>query len=165
MSIWGPNPFENDDATDWIADLRDEPSLDVIKQAIEEIAEPAHIGYIEVTDGAEAVAAAEVLAELLGSPGDNPVLNEETQQFAEILRGAIEREDRRNIEKLAQQAIDSIEIVLNDTEDSELRQMWEEQPEEMPAWITVMTALQRRLREIAVPQNSLPSVRNGTDTE
>ena len=165
MSIWGPGPFENDDAADWFADLRDEPSLDLIKQVLAEIAEPAHIGYIEVTDGAEAVAAAEVLAELLGSPGDEPVLDEETEELAETLRDAIKREDRRNIKKLAQTAIDSIEIVLNDTEDSELRQMWEEQPEEMPAWITAITALQQRLREITVPQDSLPSLRNSTDTE
>jgi uncharacterized protein YpuA (DUF1002 family) len=149
MSIWGPGPFENDDGADWFADIRDEPSLESIREAFEEIADPAHVGYIEVTDGAEAVAAAEVLAELLGSPGDDPVLDEELEELTEALKKELKRESKRDIEKLVKQAIDALEIVLNDTENSELRQMWEEQAEEMLAWTAAMTTLQQRLLKVA----------------
>lgn len=151
MSIWGPGPFDNDDGADWFADLRDEPALKSIREALEEIADLAHVGYLEVTDGAEAVSAAEVLAELLGSPGDEPVLDEEHEELTEALSGEIKLEDWRKIKKLVQQAIDALEIVLNDAENSELRQMWEQQPEEMPAWTASMTTLQQRLHKIAVP--------------
>lgn len=151
MSIWGPGPFDNDDGADWFADLRDEPKLQSVKVALEEISDPKHVGYLDVTDGAEAVAAAEVLAELLGFPGDDPVLDEEHEELAEALRGEIKLEDRRNIKKLVQRAIDALDVVLNDAENSELRQMWEEQAQEMPAWTAAMTTLQQRLHKVTVP--------------
>ena len=151
MSIWGPGPFENDDGADWFAELRDEPALESIRKTFEEISDPEHIGYLDVTDGAEAFAAAEVLAELLGSPGDDPVLDEEAEELAEALKKELKREGKRDIKKLVKRAIHALEIVLNDTENSELRQMWEEQAEEMPAWTAAMTALQERLRKVGVP--------------
>ncbi|MBV5273233.1 MAG: DUF4259 domain-containing protein [Lamprocystis purpurea] len=151
MSIWGPGPFENDDGADWIADLRDEPSLESIREAFAEIADPAHVGYVEVPDGAEAVAAAEVLAELLGSPGDDPVLDEDLDELAAALNKELKRESKRDVKTLVKQALDALEIVLNDTENSELRQMWDEQAEEMPAWTAAMTRLQQRLRKLAFP--------------
>ena len=151
MSIWGTGPFENDDGADWFADLRDEPGLESIREALEEISDPAHVGYLDVTDGAEVIAAAEVLAELLGSPGDDPVLDEEHVELTEALRGEIKLEDRSNIKKLIQQAINALDIVLNDAENSELRQMWEEQAEELPGWTAAMTTLQQRLHEVVVP--------------
>jgi len=151
MSIWGPGPFDNDDGADWFADLRDEPALESIQEALEEISDPAHVGYLEVTDGAEAVAAAEVLAELLGSPGDDPVFDEELEEVAEALKKELTRESKRDIKKLVKQAIDALDIILNDTENSELRQMWEEQAEAMPAWTAAMTMLQQRLHKVDVP--------------
>lgn len=148
MSIWGPGPFNNDDGTDWFADLRDTPKLQSIRQAIQEVSDTEHIGYLEVTDGAEVVAAAEVLAELLGSPGDDPVFDEELKELAEVLKQELKRESKRDIQKLVKQAIEALEIVLNDAENSELRQMWEEQSAEMPAWTAAMTTLQQRLRKL-----------------
>jgi hypothetical protein len=146
VSIWGPGPFDNDDGADWFADLRDEPKLQSIREALQEISAREHIGYLDVTDGAEAVAAAEVLAELLGSRGNEPVLDDELEEVAEALGDEIKLETPRDIKKLVQQAIDAIEIVLNDTENSELRQMWEQQAEDMPTWTAAMTTLQQRLR-------------------
>ena len=151
MSIWGPGPFENDDGADWVDDLQEEPKLAHLRDALLEVCDPEHIGFVDVTDCCEAVAAAEVLAQLLGSPGDDPSRDEEHEELTEALRGEIKLEDWRNIEKLVQQAIDAIEIVLNDAENSELRQMLETQADEMPAWIAAMTTLQRRLHKVAVP--------------
>ena len=148
MSIWGPGPFDNDDGADWFSDLRAEPALCLIRDAIEEISGPAHVGYLEVTDGAEVVAAAEVLAELLGSPGDDPVLDDELEDLAESLRRELERESKRDVQKLVKQAINALEIILNDAENSELRQMWEEQAGEMPAWTEAMITLQQRLHKV-----------------
>lgn len=151
MSIWGPGPFDNDDGADWLAGLRDEPSLEPIWEAIEEIADPAHVGYIEVTDGAEAIAAAEVLAELLGSLGNDPVLDDELDELAETLKAELKRENRRDIKRFVKQAIDALEVVLNDEENSELRQMWKEQAEELAVWTEAVISLQERLQLVVRP--------------
>jgi hypothetical protein len=150
MSIWGPGPFDNDDGADWFAELRDEPKFQKVQEALEEVAHPEHIGYHDVADGAEAIAAAEVLAELLGSPGSDPALTDEHEEVTEALREEIKLEGRRNIKRLVQQAVDAVEIVGTDSENSELRQLWEEQAEDMPAWVAAMKTLQQRLRKVAI---------------
>lgn len=150
MSIWGPGPFENDDGADWFVDLRDEPSLDSIAEALDEVSDAAHIGYVEVTDAAEAIAAAEVLAELLGSPGDEFALGEGHEQVVEALQSELQGQSGPDIRTLIKQAIDALEVILNDVENSELRQMWEEDAEGMAAWAGAMIRLQQRLRLIAV---------------
>lgn len=152
MSIWGSGPFDNDDGADWFADLRDEPALNSIREALEEISDLAHVGYVEVTDGAEAIAAAEVLAELLGSPGDDPVLaGDHLDDLVETLRGELQRASKSDIKNLVKQAIDALDIVVNDAENSELRQMWEEDAEDMQAWTAVVGKLRERLHAIAAP--------------
>lgn len=154
MSLWGPGPFENDDGADWFAEFRDEPQLESIRAALEEVAHPEHFGYHDVADGAEAIAAAEVLAELLGSPGDEPVFDEdddEHQEAVETVTEQVQREGPRDIKKLVQRAIDALGIILNDEENSELRQMWNEDPEGLEAWTVAMTALQQRLSKATIP--------------
>ena len=148
MSIWGPGSFDNDDGADWFAELRDEPSLEMVREALQEVAHPEHFGYHDVADGAEAIAAAEVLAELLGSPGNEPVFTDEHEGSPKH-SGRRSRSKIGGVKKLVQQAIDAVGIVLNDTENSELRQLWDEQADVMPDWSAAMTALQRRLQRIA----------------
>lgn len=150
MSLWGPGPFDNDDGADWFADLRDEVSLESIREALEEITEPGHVGYLDVADGAEAIAAAEVLAELLGSPGDEAILNEEEHaDMVKALKKELKNETKRDLKKLVKQAIQALDIIVNDTENSELRQMWEEQADMMPQWTAATTTLLNRLRTFA----------------
>ena len=111
MSLWGPGPFENDDGADWFAEFRDEPQLESIRAALKEVAHPEHFGYHDVADGAEAIAAAEVLAELLGSPGDEAVFDEdddEHQEAVETVTEEVKREDPRDLKKLVQRAIDAL---------------------------------------------------------
>ena len=149
MSIWGTGPFDNDDGADWFAELRDAPRLQAIQEAVEEIAQPGHVGYIEITDGAEAVAAAEVLAELLGSSGEEPLIDEDLGEFFAALRAEIGRERPLDVETLVRQAVDALEIIVNDAENSELLQVWEERPGDAPAWRSAVAALQDRLRRVS----------------
>jgi Domain of unknown function (DUF4259) len=149
MSIWGPGPFDNDDGADWFADIRDAPSLDALRTALAEVSDPQYVGFIEMVDGAEAFAAAEVLAELLDSPGDEPVLNEDHATMVETLTREIGQESPRDINALVRQAINALDVVLNDSENSELRQLWEEQADVMPEWVATVTALQQRLQRLA----------------
>lgn len=149
MSIWGPGPFDNDDGADWFADLRDEPSLGAVRAAVEPLADPQFVGFIEMVDGAEAVAAAEVLAELLGAPGDEPVLGDEHEDLAEALKAELQALQPRERHRLVRQALDALDAVLNDRENSELRQLWEEQGDLLPEWSAAMAALQQRLQRFA----------------
>jgi hypothetical protein len=143
MSIWGPHTFENDDAADWIAELEEDPALSALQEALSEVSDPAHIGYLDVTDCCEAVAAAEVLTEILGVPGAEPQLDPEE---AATLKTELEREKPREQTRLLQQALSAIAIVVHDYENSELRQLWQQNAAGMPEWLGAMEDLQRRLR-------------------
>jgi hypothetical protein len=126
----------------------------MIREAFDEVAHPGRFGYHDVADGAEAIAAAEVLAELLGAPSGDPVFDDEDEddeEAVEVLTEEIKREDPRDIRKLVQLAIDALGIILNDEENSELRQMWKEDPEGLEAWTAVMMTLQERLRKAVLP--------------
>src|SRR5258708_20240958 len=128
MSIWEPGPFENDDAADWVTEVEEDPGLELIEDALSEVADPAHVGYLEIPDGAIAVAAAELVAQLLGRPGarsvvEGEILDEET--FSSLAEGA-QRLEARGEERLVGHALTAVDRVLNDKENSELRQVLEE---------------------------------------
>lgn len=65
MSIWGGAPDANDDAADWLADLRDDPSMAALRDAFDAVGAEDAGAYLEVTEAACAVMAAAVLADLL----------------------------------------------------------------------------------------------------
>jgi len=145
--IWGPGPFENDDAADWYAALLQQPSLSAIGEALEDVVDPTHVGFIDVTSGCDAIAAATVLGELL-VPASNPD-EEDDGQLA--LRAEWETERPLARERLLRQAETALELVLNDEEDSEARQIIEEHGEFMAEWTEVLKNLQNRLRAALLP--------------
>lgn len=65
MAGWGTGSFENDDAAAWVAELS-AVKPDDVTQILLQAAD--HPGYLEVHDASVAVAAAEVVAVLGGSP-------------------------------------------------------------------------------------------------
>jgi uncharacterized protein DUF4259 len=68
MGAWGAGAFENDDASDWVHELEGRPDLGVVRDRLRAV-----IGaeYVEVPEGAIAVAAAEVVAAALGRPSSS----------------------------------------------------------------------------------------------
>jgi hypothetical protein len=62
---WGTGSFENDDAVEWVAHLSAVAPAD-LTQVLLQAAD--HPGYLEAHDASVAVAAAEVVAALSGSP-------------------------------------------------------------------------------------------------
>lgn len=69
MGSWGLGTFENDDALDWLEELKDSPALAPLAFAFESVLESGEGGNIEIPEASIALAAAEVLAALLGNPG------------------------------------------------------------------------------------------------
>jgi hypothetical protein len=146
MSIWGPGPFENDDAADWLTELDEAPDLGSIEDAVSELADPAHVGYAEVPECCEAVAAAEVLAQLFEASCDTDMLDEVTWSSLtdELLARA-----KADINRLAAMAVTAVSRVMTETDGSELLQIWQEDKTGLPAWIAAMQALSQRLQAIA----------------
>ena len=66
MGSWGARSFDNDDATDFVAELRSNGS-GALQDAINEVADLAPEDYLEAPSASRAVAAAEVVAAMLGS--------------------------------------------------------------------------------------------------
>ncbi|RYD66813.1 MAG: DUF4259 domain-containing protein, partial [Verrucomicrobiaceae bacterium] len=85
MGSWGVLPFENDDALDWVWELEDAENFAVLELALEDVASAEAEDYIEAPQAEEALAAAEVVAALLGKPLDD--LPEPVDAFLEQIRG------------------------------------------------------------------------------
>lgn len=69
MAAWGKGPLENDDACDFADGVADGTDLSVLDRTLDKAAK-ANGHYLEASDGAEALAAGEIIARLLGRPGD-----------------------------------------------------------------------------------------------
>lgn len=70
MGAWGHRTFDNDDASDWIEELDQSTDLFAINAALDAVAS-SDGGYVESPDCCKALAAAEVVAALLGRPGSD----------------------------------------------------------------------------------------------
>jgi hypothetical protein len=146
VSIEGPGLFDNDDAADWLGDLNEEPSLALIEEALAEAADPLHAAELEVSDCCTAVAAAEILTQLLGRPGSaSRILDEEVYA---TLTEEMQLERPETIKDWLEQAIRAVDRVVHDEDNSELRHIWEEDPPGMGVWITAMHDLEKRLRAL-----------------
>ena len=65
---WGTGSFENDDALDWVWELEASTGSRVLDAALESAADAE--SYIEAPSGSYVIAAAEVLAVLVGKPSE-----------------------------------------------------------------------------------------------
>jgi hypothetical protein len=128
MGAWEVGPFENDTALDWVADL-EETGAQAVRTALSVAAD----GYLEAHEGAEAVAAAEVVASALGEPGRN--LPASVRHWLAANAGELVPEDVT----LARGAMKRVV-----SEDSELWGLWVEDAED-EFWPKAMEDLQRRL--------------------
>lgn len=69
MGTWGWGAFDNDDALDWLDELKNSSDLSPLEEAIDHVLDSGD-DYLELPEAEVALAAAEVLASLLGNPGD-----------------------------------------------------------------------------------------------
>ena len=136
MGTWGHNAFENDDAAEWadqltgasVADSLDAPGMDLtaldsqarslddvsfLTAALERGAASSADALDDFEASAHALAAAEVVAALLGRPGD--LLPEDVADWAEERQG-----QHGALAPLAQKAIARIRTA------SELKRLWDE---------------------------------------
>jgi hypothetical protein len=79
MGIWGAGAMDNDTAVDWTYGLGEVPDLSLIEGTLDR-ALAVGDDYLEAADAQEAIAAAEVVARLLGNFG---VRNDHTRTMDE----------------------------------------------------------------------------------
>lgn len=136
MAAWGINNWENDDAVAWLEAFSEKQSIDKIERlfsdAIEEDEPSERLG-------SHVLAAAELLAI---SQGNEPEEYDETLiDDYEIDLESIQEWIDVDLVNLAIHAVDKI----SESEDSELRQLWEE-VDELDHWMFVIEDLKKRLK-------------------
>ncbi|MBT9394159.1 DUF4259 domain-containing protein [Hymenobacter sp. NST-14] len=130
MGAWGYYNFDNDLAADFAEDFKAEPSAELLAQALAAVTAGE---YLDGDLGSEALAAAEIVAAILGKPARN---------FPNDLLGIIPRLTLAHVEPLRRPAQQAVLGVLG--EESELRELWEES-DEFENWEAQQRQLLKRL--------------------
>jgi hypothetical protein len=134
MGAWGVRTFDNDTANDWAYGLEEVSDLSLVELAFAAV-EEVGTDFLEQDVGANALAACEVLARLLGNPGYQDAYTEKVDQWVTAHR-------LKPSKALLARAEAAIARVLG--EDSELREEWVEVGEE--EWRQAVEELRQRLR-------------------
>ena len=129
MGAWGHGNFENDDAADWLLQLEESEGLDVVASALEAVGGDDYLEAPECTVG---LAAAEVVAALIGYPAQ--ALPEEVASW--LVGRSIEPDD-----PLVNEARDAVARIGGD---SELSELWQE-TDDYDDWKAVLSDLTERL--------------------
>ncbi len=129
MGTWNEGSFGNDSAGDWIIDLCCNPTLEFIRETLQEsIDNPQEADFNQ-----SAIAAAEVLCILEGKiPADYDEVSHNLESVLGTLKQQQIPDDLRVL------AIKCIDMILAD---SELKELWEEEEE----WIVEINSLKQRL--------------------
>jgi hypothetical protein len=141
MGAWGHAPFDNDDAADWVAELEEAPDDGVLERTLAAVASAGADEYVEASDGACAVAAAEVVAAALGGSRDRLVAG---GSFAEGAVAWVEAHGARVRPELVSVALAAIRRVRDR---SELRELWDDAGAD--DWLAELAELERRLERAA----------------
>ena len=131
MGAWGVGSFDNDDAADWAYELEESEGTDLLEATLDAIDAES---YPEAPDCSMALAAAEVVAALRGSPADS--LPPEIVSWVDA--NPIEVDSDLRAKTLM--AIHRIET------ESELKELWEEAGE-LDSWMASLEDLKGRLGE------------------
>lgn len=119
MGAWSHESFGNDEACDWLADLREGNDLQPVEAAFDEVLTVGE-GYLRARQAIEAVAAAEVLARLLGHVGVRDAYSE----LVDIWITQVRLEPSSELIAKARRALDRVLAAP-----SELMELWEEDAE------------------------------------
>jgi hypothetical protein len=136
MGAWESGVFDNDDAADWINELAGANSLDILSNAIDAVMKADD--YLEAPEGSRLLCACEVIAALSDKPSTN--LPDEVSQWVK----SYEAQDSSELIPVALQAIDR---VIDDN--SELKQLWEENEKDYPVWYETVLSIKDRLVSLA----------------
>lgn len=134
MGTWDTGSFDSDGAVDWTYGLEKVDDLTYIEAALDAVVEADRDEAIDSQTGENAVAAAEVVARLLGKWG-------ESSPYSETADNWVRSHPIVPPKALVQQAIAALTRVT--TAPSELLELWEETDAE--GWLEAVAELKGRL--------------------
>mgnify|MGYP000334776758 FL=1 len=117
MGAWSHEPFGNDQACDWAAELAESTGFAIIEKAFDQVTADQHEEFIDADTVCEAYAAAEVLAHILGQGTEN-------LDFLGNIGGWIEKLPAQPAAALIKKALNALNILTQ--EHSELNELWQE---------------------------------------
>jgi hypothetical protein len=132
VGAWGPGPFENDDAGDWVWELEDDDDGSVIIDALSAVVDTPIDEQPDVADSSNALAAAEVVASARGARSTH--LPTEASVWIQAHASLVDN----GLLALATGAVERIAI------DSELKDLWDETRDD--AWAESVSDILSRLR-------------------
>ncbi len=131
MGAWGLGSFENDTALDWVFGFENSKDFSLIEEALDVV--PGL--ELDADQGSQAIAAAEIVAALIGRGRANDDLPEEVAAWLPTVQSL----DAQSLRGMAVQALDAVL-----SQDSELRELWAE-TEDFEAWKGDVEALKALL--------------------
>lgn len=134
MGAWGILAFDNDDANDWAFGLDDVSDLSLVETAFEVVEDTDD--YLEAPEASNALAACEVLARLQGRPGYKNAYTEKVDEW-------VAAHPLKPSAALLARANAVIDRILGDK--SELRELWDDSPED-DKWLASVEELRQRLQ-------------------
>jgi Domain of unknown function (DUF4259) len=132
MAAWGPDAFSNDDALDWLIDFTEAPTMEMLRDTLELITLGGNDEEPDEPDCAEAIAAAEIVAALAGSP---------SADLPDDLKAWLESDHGLSAGGLKAKALAAVERIARA---SELKDLWDES-DLREQWQAQMANLARRL--------------------
>jgi hypothetical protein len=132
MGAWGAGVYENDDASDWSGDMA-EFGLAGVEAALDGVLEAE---YVESPDGACAIAAADVVARLVSGGGEDSAYCEGVVAWVVANNGS----PPSSLVSKAKHALARVR-----GEDSELFELWAEDPSNLDEWLVVLSEVEQRL--------------------
>lgn len=134
MGAWAVDSFGNDDACDWVYELEESESLELVEETLDAaIAEGEE--YLEAPTACMAIAAMEVVALLRGHAAEGVDYPEEVETW-------VEQHEQDVPDQLLARALTCHDRILAD--ESELRDLWAE-TEHWDAWKQHMADLRQRM--------------------
>ena len=134
MGTWALDAFGNDYAMDWAQDLHEYKTLELVETTLDNVIDSQET-ELEAPFAAEALAALEVIARLLGKPGEDDPATLEVDEWV----AACKKKVTPPLLEKARLAFDRIAA-----ETSELRQLWQDS-EHYADWQADVAGLRQRV--------------------
>lgn len=136
MGAWGTGIYENDEALDFIEQLKE--STDAYDLMKDKLQEASATDYMEVDVGNAVLVVVDIVCNVLNH-SIAEIENEDLQDWLETNRSL-------DVHTLKDLALLALENILG--EESELNELWQENEEEYPAWRGQIERLVRNLKSI-----------------
>lgn len=129
MGTWGTGLFEGDGPLDWVDDFCESNAVTFLESSLDVSGD-----YLDATSGEDALAAAALIA---------AALDGDTSDLPEDLVDWLEENPEPPVASLVAHAVEAVDRVLDDN--SELRELWAENPQGYPRWREAVLILRSRL--------------------